>query len=261
MVSIAVEAVSKKYLERLGEWAAKVSKPGTSIGFKCVSPGFSRMEDMNHAYFRLLNTAQVVEKFIEAEKEGYDAVTVSCFFDPGIQAARNILKIPVVGPGESSMHLASQMGSKFGVVTIDIPNAIKLIQSEIKQYSMQDFAIPNPVRRFSVPLYDLFVTWMNEPKLCIPEITDKAEELVKEGAEVILNGCTASAPLATLANLVKVGNRDIPILDSLAVAIKTAELMVELQSNLGIPVTSRAGLTSRPSDEEIERVRKEFGLE
>lgn len=69
-------------------------------------------------YDEMLAAPYVVERCVEAEKDGVDAVIVDCMGDPGVDAARDRVKIPVLGPGETSMHIASMLGHRYGVVTI-----------------------------------------------------------------------------------------------------------------------------------------------
>lgn len=52
-----------------------------------------------------------------AEKEGYDAAVIGCFYDPGLMEAREILdKMVVTAPAEASMHIAATMGHKFSII-------------------------------------------------------------------------------------------------------------------------------------------------
>lgn len=57
----------------------------------------------------------------EAEKDGCDAVIVWCGGDPALRAARELVDIPIIGPGESMRLLASMLGDKPCGVTPDIP--------------------------------------------------------------------------------------------------------------------------------------------
>ena len=47
-----------------------------------------------------------------AEKRGYDALVIGCYSDPGLDALRELLSIPVIGPGAASLHLAAQLGTR-----------------------------------------------------------------------------------------------------------------------------------------------------
>lgn len=43
----------------------------------------------------------MVKESIRAEKEGYDAIVIYCFSDVGIDAIRENVRIPVIGPGRN----------------------------------------------------------------------------------------------------------------------------------------------------------------
>ena len=53
---------------------------------------------------------------INAEKNGYDGVAMGCLDEPGVDAAKESLSIPVVGECESAMHFASLVGRKFSFI-------------------------------------------------------------------------------------------------------------------------------------------------
>lgn len=62
--------------------------------------------------------AFVIEAGLLAEEEGCDAVVVDSVADPGIDALRSRLSIPVIGPGQVAFHLASILGRRFSIVTM-----------------------------------------------------------------------------------------------------------------------------------------------
>ncbi len=55
----------------------------------------------------------VIQKAIEAERMGADAVGVACLLEPGIAAAKEALSIPVVGDAEAVMSYAALVGRRF----------------------------------------------------------------------------------------------------------------------------------------------------
>ena len=61
-------------------------------------------------------SVQVHKRVVEAEKEGYNGVVIACYGDPGIEAAKELVKIPVVGITEASYALARILSTKFLVV-------------------------------------------------------------------------------------------------------------------------------------------------
>jgi len=52
----------------------------------------------------------VVKKAEWAEANGYEAVVVSCIMDPGVKAAKEAVDIPVVGPKEACINIATILG-------------------------------------------------------------------------------------------------------------------------------------------------------
>jgi allantoin racemase len=73
----------------------------------------SSMGSIESIYDEYLLVPHYLKKTIEAEKEGYNAVILSCGSDPGLDAAREAVCIPVIGPGDSSMHVCSLIGHRF----------------------------------------------------------------------------------------------------------------------------------------------------
>ena len=262
VVNITTEESSGDADRFFREYYPKVTRQGTEVGLKYASPGFvaTNANNIGYTYFRFLYARAVIEKLIEAEKEGYDAAVINCFTDMGVREAREILNIPVIGPAEASMLLACQLGAKFGVIGIPIPKYSLITEALIRLYGLEDRAIVNPTRIFSLPKIDLFVNCLKDPKIIERDLLDRSEELVQCGAEVIIIGCCNMGPVATMANVVKVGDKDIPILDCAGVAVKTAEMMVDMKAGLGIPTTSRAGIHIQPRDKDFKNIRADFGL-
>lgn len=53
----------------------------------------------------------------EAEREGFGAVIVGCFYDVGPQAPRELSEsMLVVAACEASVHLAARLGDRFSII-------------------------------------------------------------------------------------------------------------------------------------------------
>ena len=70
------------------------------------------------AYEEMLAIPPTLELIMQCESEGFDAAIIGCFVDPGIEAARELVSMPVVGPCESAMLLAAGFGHRFSVLTL-----------------------------------------------------------------------------------------------------------------------------------------------
>ena len=62
-------------------------------------------------------TPNVIESIITAEKKGFDVAIISCFSDPGLEACREMVNIPIVGSGENAILLSAQLGNKFSILS------------------------------------------------------------------------------------------------------------------------------------------------
>src|SRR5207245_6707666 len=54
----------------------------------------------------------------EAARAGYAGAIIGCFGDPGLDAARELVEMPVVGPAEASMLMACTLGHRFSVISV-----------------------------------------------------------------------------------------------------------------------------------------------
>lgn len=79
-------------LVRLRRTGVDVSYRCTGAGPRAIRSGADTEEAAPH----------VVRAVVAAAAEGFDAVIVDCTDDPGVEAARAVVDIPVVGAGEAS---------------------------------------------------------------------------------------------------------------------------------------------------------------
>lgn len=87
-------------------------------------------------------------------------------------------------------------------------------------------------------------------------------ECVADGAEVIVVGCCGLGPVCSKADFNKLttDGQDIPVLDPVMVAAKTAEMVADIRKGAGLPIPSRVRNYVLPPKEDWTRVRSIFGL-
>jgi allantoin racemase len=61
----------------------------------------------------------VAEIAIKAEADGYDAVVPFGTLDAGVELARNLIRIPMIGAGQSVLHLGVQLSNRLGVIAYE----------------------------------------------------------------------------------------------------------------------------------------------
>src|SRR6516165_12535845 len=78
-----------------------------------------------------------IEAFREAERQGYDAVVPLGMLDLGIDGGKSAVNIPVVGPMESSLHIASLLGDRFGLI-ISHEKLLAFNRAIVRRFGMED---------------------------------------------------------------------------------------------------------------------------
>lgn len=231
----------------------KAKRPDTELVVDHLIKG---PEFFRYWYFKALATPHIVERIMQAEKEGYQGVYVGCSYEPGVKEAREVVDIPVVGGAVPVVFLARQLGQRFGFITDT------------------DLARVNTYDLFKKYKLDVECVGIKEVGLGAEEIPSLAEQnaekviklardLVAEGADVIVLGCTVVA--AFFAEVKKEIPRDllgIPFLDANVCSLKTLEMLVDLAEKCDVTV-SRKVYYAKPQEmewEAFQRNRSIFGF-
>lgn len=227
-------------------------------------PGLPKAHDTVVDYFvNILEARSICETIIKAAKEEKcDAAIIVEADDTGLKPARSLVDIPVIGEFESTIHVANMLGQTFGVVAWPDPSYVARCYNHIRTYGLEPNLVPGGVIPLPMSERDVVIKGFTDPKGAgAPKILEAAKSLVVEkGAEVIAISSTGLSCIAENAGLTKIEEYDVPILNNVTVAVKVAELRVELQRILGIPSASRRGLYLKPTEKDLQRIRTRFGL-
>lgn len=153
-----------------------------------------------------------------ANAEGYNAVILACFSDPGLGAAREVSEILVLGIQETSLHIAAMLGHRFTVLT-PLTHRVPKKEREVRELGLTESLA-------SVRALGLTVTETEaEPERTKARILDVARAAVEEdGAEVLILGCAGMAGYA-LEIEKKLG---VVVIDPVTVTFKVAEALAEM---------------------------------
>ena len=94
--------------------ARAVAGPGTRV--EAVTPTMGPASIESHVD-EALSVPGILEQIALGEQRNADGYVIACFGDPGMDAAREAARGPVVGIAEAAMHAASFLGRAFSVVT------------------------------------------------------------------------------------------------------------------------------------------------
>jgi len=214
--------------EAMTACARAVAAPGTEI--TGVSPQMGPASIESH-YDEALAVPGLLQEIEQGEREGVDAYVIACFGDPGLSAARELARGPVIGIAEAAMHMASLVAPSFSVVTA-LFNKKGMAWHLAERYGMQRFC--RNVRACEIAVLEL----ENPASDARARITEECRRaLAEDGAEAIVLGCAGMAALCAAIG------RDIgaPVIDGVTAAVKLAESLVAL--GLG---TAKGGEWARP---------------
>jgi allantoin racemase len=153
-----------------------------------------------------------------AADSGAHAVVINCMGDPGLQAARELVSIPVLGPGQTSMHVASMLGYRFSILTV-LERLVHLDEEKAARYGLAGRMAS--VRPVGIPVLDLE---RDEDRL-IRALTEQGLRAVHDdGAHVLILGCTGMLGMATRlrAALTERGVRHVPVIDPIPATLQVA---------------------------------------
>lgn len=193
----------------------RIKRPDTELKVVCSEYGPVSIES---AYDEALAQPATLERVRQANEEGYDAVILACFSDPGLDAAKEISDIPVIGIEESTMHIAAMLGHKFSITTA-FRSRVPTRELHVRERGLESSYASTLVLGMSVLEMDA------EPERAKARILEVAREAVEgEGAEVIILGC---AGLAGYAEDIE-RELGVVVLDPTSVALKITEAIVDL---------------------------------
>jgi len=213
---------------------------------------------LDYHYYKNFIVGELIERGIQAEKDGYDGVIFGCMLDPGVFEAKENVDIPLIGTHEPTIHIAAMLGHRFAVVTNSDKSAPSMANL-VRHYGLEDKCVGSGSIKMS--LDEIF----DDPSQC-KENTLKAIAWSKErGADVMVAACTIqSAYFMDAYGLSKetFSIDGITYVDPNIAGLKTCELLVDLHK-MGISL-SRNSLFGKPQDFSLTDyidVRKIFGVE
>jgi len=91
-----------------------------------------------------------IESFRRAEREGYDAVVPLGMLDLGVDGGKSAVDIPVVGPTEACLHVASLIGDQFGLMVYH-EDMVAYSRAIVRRYGMLDRVVGFGTSGFDLP--------------------------------------------------------------------------------------------------------------
>ncbi|CNE76902.1 allantoin racemase [Yersinia kristensenii] len=221
---------SEAMTQTIGQAAAQVAAPGTKIVAVCPSQGVPSIE--GH-FDEAIAAIGVLEQVKQGRAAGVDGHIIACFGDPGLLAARELARAPVIGIAEAAMHMATLVATRFSIVTT-LPRTLIIARHLLQQYGFEHQCAA--------------LHAINLPVLALEDGSGLAQQKVREmciqakqqdGSGAIVLGCGGMADLARELTQ----ELGIPVIDGVSAAVKMVESLVALglstskHGDLDFPVT------------------------
>jgi allantoin racemase len=201
-----------------------------------------------------LKSSDMMDSIVSAADEGFDGVGIGCFLDPILHELREILDIPVMGLAETGMHMACMLGQRFAILSHSGALNVKVYDSLAERYGLR--ARMSGMYAVDLPMDALEKAITGDPAPAVALITEAAERLVADGAEVIVPGCGLLNLLCVQQGLSQVAGA--AVLDVTGALLKMTETMITLRRVSGTGV-SRNGYYARPSETDVRKTLASFG--
>jgi allantoin racemase len=211
---------SKEVCEDRHNYLNTLVSPGTELKIFTTggTPSLSSIVDI------ALISSGLVNRSMEAEKEGFDGILIHWMFDDGFAAARAAVEIPVVGLGSALYHIAAQLAGRAGLI-VSNEKTLPEHRRRIKSMGFSDHIIS--IRALDIPA---------------PQMVERKDELEKKFVEIAkyqINGGDAQLIIAGHGGIFPAlgsGSRErieknlgVPVLDAPGIGLKTLELLVNLK--------------------------------
>jgi allantoin racemase len=205
--------------ERRRQAVVNCASPGTEVGFAVIKATFFRRS--NSQVNSLSAGPLVAEVAVKAEADGYDAVVPFGTLDAGVELSRNLVRIPVVGAGQSVMHLGVQLSNRLGIIAYE-EKSITFMRKQLHAWRVADSVVG--IRSIQIPLPESTKS-RNAMRQRFIEV---ARDLIDNyDAEILVPMGVTMVPVQYApAEFEK--ELGVPVMDALKTSIQTAEMLVRM---------------------------------
>lgn len=211
----------------IAEAARQAAAPGTEITALTSSMGPVSIEGYYDEAFALPG---LLKEIAAAERSGAQAAVIACFDDTGLDAARAMARIPVIGICEAALVTAAFIAKRFTVVTTMERSRVP-VEELVHRYGMAG--------RARVRAANIAVLSLEDPNSGARDRlrNEIVRAIAEDNAEAIVLGCAGMADLARTLQ----SEFGMPVIDGVGAAIKHAEALIAL----GL-TTSKRGAYAAP---------------
>ncbi|MEY8296546.1 MAG: aspartate/glutamate racemase family protein [Emergencia timonensis] len=213
-----VPDLEKETVEAMRRYLAASLEAGTCIEFEPVARGFRSIETEAQG---VINGAEILRLVVKAQREDCDGIFINCFDDPALIGARELSRKPVLGPYGASVHFASMISEKVGIITTD---DYGICCEERKALHYQFAGRIAAVEKVEMTVLDLC-----EGDL-LARLTACCQRLEAQQIYAVVLGCTGMNFAADeLKTALKKAGLQIQVIEPLKMGVKALELLIKME--------------------------------
>ncbi|MDQ0627360.1 aspartate/glutamate racemase family protein [Paraburkholderia sp. SIMBA_055] len=186
-ICVLVPVATSQYNDRIMKAIAPVVPPDVHVEIRNIAEGHPDIENRTNW---LQNGMPVVELAQAIANDGFDGIWLTDFDMCGVEAAREVIDIPIIGGFPASAFTALALSQRFSIVTI-LQSTLAMQRAHPQTYGIEDtFA---SIRAINCP-----VAQLEDIDVVIIRTFEAALKAIKEdGAQSILLGCTGFVDVAS----------------------------------------------------------------
>ncbi len=213
------KATSKETMRAREEMLQAAVSKDVIISVDAVKDGPDELDNYTDEAFC---AREMIREGIRAEKEGYDAIVIYCFSDCAIDALRENVSIPVIGPRRASMAVAETMCDRFMLITTADENVHEMYRVMAEDAVAR--AKMTSVRPLNIDISNVRV----DPTETIKRIVDVTKKAIEEEhIDAIVFGCLSFASYGSMVE----AELPVKVLDPAFIAVAYAEMCARLGIN------------------------------
>ena len=208
-VHVVVPISSTAFNDQVATEARSFLPDTVALEVTSISSGPASIESF---YDEVLAGPPILEAVRQAVGGGADGVFITCFGDPAVPAAREIVDIPVVGGFEPAVAMALMLGERFAILTV-LDNVVPMISGLLARMGVRQ-------RVASIQVIDTPVLELHDAAALSEALFEAACRAVDDGAGVLVLGCTGMLGVArALQDRLAAGRMPVPVVDPTGAAL------------------------------------------
>ncbi|MDH4555327.1 aspartate/glutamate racemase family protein [Pseudomonas sp. BN417] len=170
-------------------------------------------------YDEALCVPGLLQAIRDGERDGAEGHVIACFGDPGLLAAREIARHPVIGIAEAAMHLATWVATGFSIVTT-LGRTKVIARHLVERYGFHQHC--RGIHAVEIPVLALDQDPQGLQRLMRAACL---EALERDESGAIVLGCAGMSHLAIRLQ----DELGVPVIDGVSAAMKMVEMLGELR--------------------------------